>query len=491
MDIWSRGTGNTISINAARFEVDMSDPFTSLWFVDEGQETDTSREQIACEKSCAKLLYPFTTAYQHEETLAKCRDIGFTNSENEVCLLREKHVKYLMSALVNGLPSGFVVLDASQPWLLYWIFQALYLLDRSPTELYEKLISSLNTMKYPSGGYGGGPKQLPHCAPTYASVLALCSTGTVEAFQSIDRAGIYNFFLSVHDKESGGFCMHDEGEIDARGTYCVLSIARLLNILTPELVEGAADFLLSCQSYEGGFGGEPFNEAHGGYNFCAVAGLIILGEAHRLDLNGLRRWLFCRQLPLEGGFSGRTNKLVDSCYSFWQGAAAALVNVIEVNGTDVSDLEYWKSSMGGGTTSAKDNSTKEADEDVPKMVKIDETSENGPVIYNQYALQRYILHCAQAMEGGMRDKPGKYRDFYHSCYSLSGLSIAQNFVMPGSKVKGADNALPRVYGDAGNLLPPTSAIFNIGLDPLEKTLAYFSKLSCSHELFAPTVELDE
>ena len=26
----------------------------------------------------------------------------------------------------------------------------------------------------------------------------------------------------------------------------------------------------------------------------------------------------------------------------------------------------------------------------------------------------------------MRDKPGKNRDFYHSCYSLSGLSISQH-----------------------------------------------------------------
>lgn len=468
----------------------MQDPFTGLWFVDEGQETATSREQISCEKECSKLLYPFTTAYQHEETLAKCRNIGFINSENEICLLRDKHAEYLMSALLNGLPAGFVSLDASQPWIMYWIFHALYLLDRSPTELYEQLIAYLNTMKCPTGGYGGGPKQLPHCAPTYASVLALCSTGTVEAFESIDRAGIYNFFLSMHDKETGGFSMHDDGEIDTRGTFCVLSVARLLNILTPELVKGAADFLLSCQSYEGGFGGEPFNEAHGGYNFCAVAGLIILGEAHRLDLDGLRRWLYCRQLPLEGGFSGRTNKLVDSCYSFWQGAAAALVNVIEVNGTDISDLEYWKSSMDGGGY-VKGDSTKKIDEYVPRMVKIDETSENGPVIYNQYALQRYILHCAQAMDGGMVDKPGKYKDFYHSCYSLSGLSIAQNFVMPGNKPKSVDNALPRVYGDSGNLLLPTSAIFNIGLDPLEKTLDYFGKLECSHELFAPTIELDE
>jgi protein farnesyltransferase subunit beta len=44
---------------------------------------------------------------------------------------------------------------------------------------------------------------------------------------------------------------------------------------------GTADFLLSCQTYEGGFGGEPGNEAHGGYNFCALAALLILGQVYK------------------------------------------------------------------------------------------------------------------------------------------------------------------------------------------------------------------
>jgi protein farnesyltransferase subunit beta len=33
------------------------------------------------------------------------------------------------------------------------------------------------------------------------------------------------------------------------------------------------------QTYEGGLGGEPGNEAHGGYTFCGVAALVLAGEA--------------------------------------------------------------------------------------------------------------------------------------------------------------------------------------------------------------------
>jgi hypothetical protein len=54
------------------------------------------------------------------------------------------------------------------------------------------------------------------------------------------------------------------------------------------------------------------------YAFCAVAALALLGESRRADLPALERWVAARQLRKEGGFAGRTNKLVDGCYSFWQ-----------------------------------------------------------------------------------------------------------------------------------------------------------------------------
>lgn len=41
------------------------------------------------------------------------------------------------------------------------------------------------------GGFGGGPRQLPHCAPMYASVLSLLIVGTPEAYDVIDRCVVY------------------------------------------------------------------------------------------------------------------------------------------------------------------------------------------------------------------------------------------------------------------------------------------------------------
>lgn len=38
-----------------------------------------------------------------------------------------------------------------------------------------------------------------------------------------------------------------------------------------------------CQTYEGGFGGVPNAEAHGGYTFCAVATLHLLDRFDVMD----------------------------------------------------------------------------------------------------------------------------------------------------------------------------------------------------------------
>jgi protein farnesyltransferase subunit beta len=48
-------------------------------------------------------------------------------------------------------------------------------------------------------------------------------------------------------------------------------------------------------------------------------------------------------------------------------------------------------------------------------------------LWSRTALARYILSCCQGPHpGGLRDKPSKRPDAYHSCYNLAGLSAAQN-----------------------------------------------------------------
>lgn len=177
-------------------------------------------------------------------------------------------------------------------------------------------------------------------------------------------------------------------------------------MITPELLAGVPEFLATCQTYEGGFGNAsfpgwafgsgkasrsapvrfgaslhladdteasrssssprdptaprpPLGEAHGGYTFCAAASWVLLQPfiklyyAHapgdplrepQINTRALLRWCVQMQgLHIElGGFKGRTNKLVDGCYSWWVGGCVVLVETLLGTAThhDATDEDH-------------------------------------------------------------------------------------------------------------------------------------------------------
>ena len=195
--------------------------------------------------------------------------------------------------------AGHVCLDASRPWLIYWISHSLCLLgidffDDSSKEMASRIVDTIGRCVSKDTtcgeGVGGGPQQLPHLAPTYAATLALCTVGTEDALKLLNRSELYKWFMSLKNKD-GSFAIHRDGESDIRSSYLLLAVAKILNILTPELAQGAADFVNKCQSMMGGFGGEPGNEGHGGYAFNGVASLAILDRLDLLRVSHFDRWV--------------------------------------------------------------------------------------------------------------------------------------------------------------------------------------------------------
>ena len=83
------------------------------------------------------------------------------------------------------------------------------------------------------------------------------------------------------------------------------------------------------------------------------------------------------------------------------------------------------------------------------------------LLFDQGMLQRYILLCAQNVTGGLRDKPSARRDFYHSCYNLSGLSVSQEM------------ATTQEFGHDQSMVLPTHPCFNLRVDRVRKILESF------------------
>ena len=134
-------------------------------------------------------------------------------------LLRDSHVSYVLGGL-GELPASFVVLDASRPWICYWVLHSLALLEAplpgDPTwpvsaPSAEDIVGFLASCQHPSGGFAGGPGQVPHLAPTYAAVAALVTIGTPEALDAIDRTSMASFLkrMVVPKERGGGFTVHE------------------------------------------------------------------------------------------------------------------------------------------------------------------------------------------------------------------------------------------------------------------------------------------
>ena len=334
------------------------------------------------------------TSDAQEETLSQVLAAFETGVE---AISTEIHAEFLSKG-IEHLPRIFSVLDASRPWFVYWTAHALDLLGRFDEVKFTgpRLANFIDKCQMLSGGFGGGPCQLAHLAPTFA---ATCTLVIANEPETVDRVSLVSFLMNLKDS-SGGFRMHEGGEADMRGTYCAIAVASLLGVLTKELTHGVADYVLSCITYEGGIAGDEGGlEAHGGYGYCGLATLGILSRflgsefftERKEKLDKILWWVCQRQMSIEGGFNGRANKLVDSCYSFWQGASLVILRDLFEFARLPVGTNFW---------------------------------------LNQEALEKYIVCACQCESGGLRDKPGKNPDYYHSCYALSGLAVVKGQTHP-------------------------------------------------------------
>lgn len=98
----------------------------------------------------------------------------------------------------------------------------------------------------------------------------------------------------------------------------------------------------------------------------------LIEDKRYLDIPSLISWLSAKQYAPEGGFAGRTNKLVDGCYSHWVGGCWPLVDAALTGPQSQADLE---------------------------------TPTRKEALFSQKGLARYILCCCQSEDGGLRDKP--------------------------------------------------------------------------------------
>ncbi|XP_042492542.1 geranylgeranyl transferase type-1 subunit beta [Macadamia integrifolia] len=218
-----------------------------------------------------------------------------------------------------------------------------------------------------------------HLASTYCALAILKIVG-----YNLSRMDSESMLISMKNLQqpNGSFMpIHIGAETDLRFVYCAAAICFMLKNWSGMDREKAKDYILNCQSYDGGFGLVPGSESHGGATYCAVAALRLMGfieddllskstPSSIIDVPLLLEWSLQRQ-TVDGGFQGRPNKPSDTCYAFWVGGVLRILGAHK--------------------------------------------------FLDSGALHGFLLTC-QSQYGGFGKFPGTLPDLYHSYYGLSAFS---------------------------------------------------------------------
>ncbi|KAH8884434.1 terpenoid cyclases/Protein prenyltransferase [Thozetella sp. PMI_491] len=284
------------------------------------------------------------------------------------------HVQYIQSLDTKR--------DEYEYWLtehlrmngLYWGLTALHILRHPEALPREETINFVLSCQQDNGGFGAAPGHDAHVHSTASAVQILAMIDALDELETRGKgkARVCEFVAGLQNRETGIFAGDEWGEEDTRFLFCSLIVLSILGRLDLSDTAKAADYIVSCANFDGGYGAHPGAESHAAQIYTCVGSLSILGRKELIDEDRLSRWLSERQIP-GGGLNGRPEKKEDVCYSWW------VLSSMEVLGK-----------------------TRWIDRD---------------------ALIRFILQCQDTEKGGISDRPGNMVDVFHTVFGITGLSL--------------------------------------------------------------------
>ncbi|XP_054823051.1 geranylgeranyl transferase type-1 subunit beta isoform X2 [Prosopis cineraria] len=278
------------------------------------------------------------------------------SSHHSAIFDKDRHITFLQM-MYQLLPPPYQLQEINRLTLAYFVISGLDILgalDRVDKDAVANWVLSLqvrprNKADRHSGQFfgflGSRTSQFPpvvnrdllpnnsHLASTYCALAILKIVGY--KLSNNDFESLLTSMRNLQQPDGSFMPIHTGAETDLRFVYCAAAISFMLDDWSGMDKERAKDYILHCQSYDGGFGLVPGAESHGGATYCAIASLRLMGfleddllsgsaMSSVIDVPLLLDWLVQR-LGTDGGFQGRPNKVSDTCYAFWIGAVLRIL----------------------------------------------------------------------------------------------------------------------------------------------------------------------
>ncbi|XP_050387162.1 geranylgeranyl transferase type-1 subunit beta [Argentina anserina] len=319
---------------------------------------------------------------------------------------REKHVTYLQM-MYQFLPHQYQTQEINRLTLAYFVvsgldlLQALDCIDKNAVadwvlslQAHPRDVDEVNDGQF-YGFYGSRSSQfsqddsnvglgssISNLASTYCAIAILKIIGY--DLSSIDSELLLKSMRNLQQPDGSFMPIHTGAETDLRFIYCAAAICHMLGDWSGMDKEKAKEYIINCQSYDGGFGLTPGAESHGGAIYCGITSLQLMGfleedilskevSSSIVNVPMLLVWCLQRQAA-DGGFQGRPNKRSDTCYAFW------IASVLKILG--------------------------------------------GHKLIDQKALRGFLITC-QSEYGGFSKFPEDLPDLYHSYYGFTAFSLLE------------------------------------------------------------------
>lgn len=293
----------------------------------------------------------------------------------KLILYKKKHIEYIDSLDKKQEDFEYWLSEHLRLNGVYWGLTALCILDAKDTFKKDDIVDFvLSCWDSISGGFAPFPKHDGHLLSTLSGIQVLATYESLDKLTKEMRSKCIAF-IKGNQLKDGSFQGDKFSEVDTRFVYNALSALSILGELTPEVVDPAVEFVLSCYNFDGGFGLSPGSESHAAQVFTCLGALAVANKLDKLSksqIEDIGWWLCERQLP-EGGLNGRPSKLPDVCYSWWVLSSLALIKKLD-----------W----------------------------IDFQS-----------LRKFILNSQDEKKGGISDRPENEVDVFHTVFGLAGLSL--------------------------------------------------------------------
>nr|XP_046243594.1 geranylgeranyl transferase type-1 subunit beta [Scatophagus argus] len=275
----------------------------------------------------------------------------------QIDFLRDRHVRFFQRTL-QVLPERYASLETTRLTIIFFalsgldVLDALDVIDRNvmiewiyslqvlPTEDKANLSrcgfrgSSHIGIPYSTKGPGVlHPYDSGHVAMTYTGLCSLLILG--DDLSRVNKQACLAGLRALQLEDGSFYAVPEGSENDIRFIYCAASICYMLDDWSGMDIQKAIEYIRGSLSYDNGFGQGAGRESHGGWTYCAIASLCLMGRLEEAlsqrELDRIRRWCIMRQ---QTGFHGRPNKPVDTCYSFWVGATLELLDVFQYTNFD-------------------------------------------------------------------------------------------------------------------------------------------------------------